>query len=259
MEKELELFAQAAEQLEELKGELQQQRNASDRIRTLADTLSKVVDQIGLLPTGLQAIVERAQQTENSILDASLHVQELRESVPSIIDSLKKSDHGLIASQLQGEIEQARIELRRIREVSSEIQTAANTFSVCTDRTVQEFGERFLKILDVQLRTASDLNDLRNQTGMKLQSLAEAVQALSVKTDSGAASTATSYTQVTNALRANAEKVGGVLQQLFSTIEDLRKSDVAALSNQITVLQTKLEEQDKKLDAISYRKKGLFG
>jgi len=216
-----------------------------------------MADQIGILPEGLQAVVTRAQTTEMSLQAASLHVKELRDSVPSIIERLENSDYGSAISQLRGDVAQAQAVLEQMRKLASEVRAEANSVTAAADSAARGVEERVQRIITAQERTTADLANLRSQVDAGLQSLGDVIQTLVVKCDSGAATTAKAYSQVTNTLKGNSEKLVDVLRQVLAAMEGLRDTDIAALLTQAANMQATLDSHSKILAAIS-SKKGIY-
>ena len=67
MEKDLELFVQAAEQLEDLRAHLEAQKGSSERLKELTVAVGKIADQVGRLPAAMESIIERATLTEDRL------------------------------------------------------------------------------------------------------------------------------------------------------------------------------------------------
>lgn len=296
MEKDLELFVQAAEQLEDLKTHLEAQKGSSERLKELTVAVGKIADQLGRLPAAIEPIIERAKLTEDRLNASAQQFQEFRDSFPSIVEKLENSDYGKAISSLFDSIEQLRAEHVRARGDAVSIQSIAGDVAESVSVLVKGVDESLQKLLDVQVRTNADMASLREQLGSKIdrltemvqsvssqtqadaksaiarqdqffgvlttsteaaERLAEKVQSASVQAAANASATAASQEQLVNYLKTNSELQMSLVKGLMNTIEELRRSDVVALRAQVTDLQGKLDAQTETLKKLS-SKKGIF-
>lgn len=296
MEKDLELFVQAAEQLEDLRAHLEAQKGSSERLKELTVAVGKIADQVGRLPAAMESIIERATLTEDRLNASAQQFQEFRDSFPSIVEKLENSDYGQAISSLFDSIEQLRAEHLRTRGDAASIQSIAGDVAESASVLAKGVDESLQKLLDVQVRTNADMATVREQLESKIdrltelvqsvasqskddtksatarqdqffsvlttsteavERLAEKVQAASAQAAANASATAASQEQLVSYLKTNSELQMSLVKGLMNTIEDMRRSDVVALRAQVTDLEGKLDAQTDTLKKLT-SKKGIF-
>ncbi len=107
----MDIFIEAAEQLQALKETLSEQQGSSVRLRGLTDTLEQVAAQISKIPAGLSSVLAKAESVEQRVIAASNKVEALKDGIPSIVERIERSDVGKSVDALTNDIAGSRSDL----------------------------------------------------------------------------------------------------------------------------------------------------
>lgn len=250
MDKELELFAQAAEELEALKEQLQRQQSATGRLNAIAEPLEEVAQRISDLPDALQKVVDRAEATEARLEKAANEVKDLRDTIPRLIDQIEQSDYGRVATLLLAYVEELRHDIGELKAAAQSVNKAAETVSQAAQQAFESINVRFDSLDRVHVRLAHDMTANREEDRSRLDSLAAQVI-------SHGEANARAYSQVTSTLKISAEANINMLQKLLASVDQLRNAELSALREQIQDVQTQVKRQASDIKLLS-AKKGIF-
>jgi DNA repair ATPase RecN len=128
VEKEMDIFIEAAEQLQALKETLSEQQGSSIRLRGLAEILEQVATQISKIPDGLSLVLDKAESVEQRVLAASNKVEALKEGIPAIVERIERSDVGKSVDALTNDIAGSRSDLAAFRESMTKIDDLVKQF-----------------------------------------------------------------------------------------------------------------------------------
>lgn len=259
MEKELDFLLQSFEQLEELKNELKNQQAASEHLKSVTAALAGVSKQIGSFPAAFQKVVERAASTEGQLKAASASAQNLMESVPAIIERIERSDFGKSISLLSKEISTARAEVNQLRSMISEVHVVASSITDSAELAYKKVDESIQGLLDVNSRILSELNGVRLDFNHKLKVLASVCASQTEKLDKGLSDTVAAYSQLESRVIKTSENQEVVLGKIVEMMENMKSTDLLALSSQVSELLRKSDEQAQVIKSISSKKGFLFG
>ena len=258
MEKELEIFVEAAEQLEALKSALAEQKNASDHLRAFTDTLSRVADQIARIPTGLSAILVRAEASQQRVAATAIQVEALRDSIPELVARIEQSDVGRSMEVLAAEIATSKEHLLNLHEVSRHAQTLVEEFKVSGELATNRIDAELKATQEVHSKTAADISFMRSEISARLDQVNMGMGKIANAADSSSGAAANAFSQTTTAIRTSAERQGELLQQVAGVLKKLRDDDVAELRQELRQVREQLASQHKLLEALSKRKGFTF-
>lgn len=258
MDQEHELFLQAAEQLQELKAELEQQQGASSRLRELVAVVGGLADTISKLPQELGNVVLKAEQAEQRLLTAVSEVEGLRRSVPEIIQRIENSDYGQSIASLLAEVSKAREELAGIRESASSIREAAEAVRASSTSLASEVNAGLLRVSESQVNVLQGLQNLGSKIDAKFGDLSSKVEQIFTKQAADSSAAVAGFSHISGALRGVAERQALVAQEYKASISGLKSTDLGALKSLLTDVNSKLDAQGRLIEGLN-KKKGFFG
>lgn len=129
-----------------------------------------------------------------------------------------------------------------VKDVQRLVEAHART-SFDLETLGKQLESKIDRVVDAQAQTSTDLGAIRDYLLKKVDDPAEKVQSSAVQTATNASSSAASQEQLVNYLKTTSELQMSLIKSLISTIKDVRRSDVAAIRNQVTDLQNKLDAQ----------------
>ncbi|MDM0110577.1 hypothetical protein QTI66_00360 [Variovorax sp. J22R133] len=241
MEKELEMFVEAAEQLEHLKATLAEQGNASTRLRALVDAVDKVADQIGRVPQGLSVVLSRAESAEKKLQVAVEQVQALKDSVPALIARFESSDVGRSIDSLTTHIAASREELRGFRSAAADFEMVVEQIRSAGETARHLVATEISKAAQAQERTIGAIGSLRAEVLEGMSALSNRIDKVAGLWEGAGAATANAFTQTTSAIKSAGERHSEVLQQIAALRNDVGAIGqvVTQQANSIKVLSTK--------------------
>ncbi|MBS0454442.1 MAG: hypothetical protein JSS14_24365 [Proteobacteria bacterium] len=229
MEKELEMFVEAAEQLEHLKATLVDQGNASARLRALVDAVDKVANEIGRVPQGLSAVLGRAESAEKRLQVAVEQVQALKDSVPAIISRFESSDVGRSIDSLTTHIAASREELRGFRSAAADFEMVVEQMKSAGEAARTLMAAEVSKAVEAQERTIGAIGSLRAEVLEGMSALSNRIEKVAGMWEGAGAATANAFNQTTSAIRSAGEHHSEVLRQIVAL-----RNDVGAIGQVVT-------------------------
>lgn len=258
MDKELEIFVEAAEQLEALKVALGEQKNSSDSLRSLTELLSRVVEQIGRVPAGLSLVLTRAEATQRQLVASAAQVEALRDSIPELISRIEQSDVGRSIDALTAEVSTSKEHLQAFHEASRRSQTLVHEFKVAGEVATQKIDAELKATQEIQARTAAEISTMRTELVSRLEQVKAGMDGFSRAADSSAGASANAFSQTTNAIRTSAERQAASMQQVAALLKKLQDDDVSELRQELAKVREQMAIQHKLLEALSKRKGFTF-
>lgn len=258
MDQEHELFLQAAEQLQELKAELEQQQGASTRLKDLVAVVGGLAETLNKLPQELGRVVHRAEHAERRLLIAVTEVEKLSQSVPEVVKRLEESDYGRAISSLFAEVTKAREGLAGIRDSAASIRDAAESIRASSSSLAGEVNAGLLRVTESQVNVLHGLQNLGEKMDAKIGEVLSKVDHVSTKQAADSSAAVTGFSHVAGAIRSVSERQAQTAQEHKSSLSDLRSSDIAALKTLLSGVNEKLDGQSRMLEALT-KKKGFFG
>lgn len=253
MERELQIFVDAAEQLEGLKAALTEQKDSSERIRTLTDVLASIADQIGRVPTGLSSVVARAEETERKLVLSADRVGALRDAIPELVARIERSDVGRSIDVLTADIARSREDLRGFRDTSTQLQAVVDELRAATGATAGLISNELERSQAVQAKSSAAISSLRAELLGRFDQLQASVENVA---KSSASAAADASVRTTDAVRDLAEKQAAALQRVASQVNKLVVDDLAALRRELATVTAQLTAQSTVLEALR-KKKGI--
>lgn len=256
MEQELQLFVDAAERLEDLKGALAKQKDATERIRLLSETIGGVSEQIGRLPPGLSAILNRAETAERRIDAACGRVEELRDSIPALVTKIEQSDVGRSIDALKADIAASREDIRTFREASTQLQELVQKVGSSNQAVAELISAEFEKTQEVQAKASAASASLRAEMLARFDQLQVVFERAERLAESSAGASANAFSQTTSAIRGAGDKQAEMLQQMVALLKRFGDNDMSGLRHEVGELKALLTTQAKAIEVLS-KKKGI--
>lgn len=258
MDQEHELFLQAAEQLQELKLELEQQQAASTRLQELVSGVDRLAGAIGKLPTELGTVVQKAEQVEQRLLVAVREVEGLRQSIPEIVQKIEESDYGKSIASLLSEVATARDDLQGIRESAAAVRDAADLVRASSSSLANEVNAGLLRISESQVNLLHGVQSLNARIDTKFGDVLSKMEQMSAKQGADATAAITGFSHVSGAMRSIAERQVQIAKDHKSLLSDLKATDITAIKSLLVSVNEKLDSHAQLLDGLA-KKKGFFG
>lgn len=256
MDKEVEVFIEAAEQLQALKATLLEQQGSSTRLRGLADTLQEVASQIAKIPGGLSLVLERAEKVERRIIGAAGTVEALGDSVPEIVQRIENSDVGKSVDALVNEISGSRDDLKAFRDSISKIDDLVLQFRLENDVVFKELRDDAKKIGDTQEKINASLYALRSELLDKLDSLEKRVSSSEQWSEKSIGATGRAFEVIATALKGSGERQSEGLQKIQVELGAIRSDEIAEMRKELKTISSLISHQGTALEALS-KKKGF--
>lgn len=256
MEKEMEIFIEAAEQLQALKAVLTEQQGSSVRLRSLAETLEQVAVQVSKIPGGLSVVVARAEAVEQRLVAATTKVDALRDGIPAVIERIEKSDVGKSVDSLSKEIAGSRDELKSFRESISEMDTVVEQVRHGNEAVLSAIAIEVERTTAAQEKTHSYLDSLREELLARLGGMESGIVRTEEWSAKSVGATGKAFEVIATALKSTGERQAAAMQGFHSQIEGIKSQDLAGIRQQLTAISGLVREQGVVLDAIA-KKKGF--
>lgn len=252
----MEIFIEAAEQLQALKATLSEQQGSSVRLRSLAETLEQVATQIAKIPSGLSAVVTKAEAVEQRVLAATSKVEALRDSIPAIVERIERSDVGKSVDALTRDISGSRSDLKAFRESISKIDDLVQQFREANDSLFKELREDFKKTGEGQERVNAAVYALRSELLAKLDGMEKRVVNTEQWSEKSVGATAKAFEVIATALKGASERQSTALQGFQNQLDAMKVQDLSEIRKDLKTLASLVLQQGNALEALS-KKKGF--
>ncbi|MCW5640961.1 MAG: hypothetical protein KIT63_02550 [Rhodoferax sp.] len=252
----MEIFIEAAEQLQALKATLAEQQSSSVRIRGLADTLEQVAAQIAKIPSGLSAVVTMAEAVERRVLDASNRVEALRDGIPAIIERIERSDFGKSVDALTSDITGSRNDLKAFRESISKIDDLVQQFRVANEAVLNELRQDSCKTGEAQEKVSASVYALRADLLAKLDGMEKRIISTEQWSEKSIGASGKAFEVIATALKGAGDRQSIALQGFQSQLDELKVQEMVAIRKELKSIATLILQQGAALDALS-KKKGF--
>ena len=252
----MEIFIEAAEQLQALKATLSEQQGSSVRLRSLAETLEQVATQIAKIPSGLAAVVTKAEAVEQRVLAASSKVEALRDSIPAIVERIERSDVGKSVDALTRDIAGSRSDLKAFRESISKIDDLVQQLRGANDALFKEFREDFKKTGEVQERVNASVYALRSEVLAKLDGMEKRIVSTEQWSEKSVGATSKAFEVIATALKGASERQSTALQGFQSQLDAMKVQELSEIRKDLKTFASLVLQQGNALEALS-KKKGF--
>ena len=252
----MEIFIEAAEQLQALKATLAEQQGASVRLRGLTDTLEQVAAQIAKIPSGLSAVLTKAEAVEQRVVAAISKVEALRDGIPAIVERIERSDVGKSVDALTSDINGSRSDLKAFRESISEIGDLVQQFQGANETVIKEVKVEVHKTGEAQEKVNASVNGLRAELLAKLDSMEKRVVSTEQWSEKSIGATGKAFEVIATALKGAGDRQSTALQGFQAQLDALRVQDMADMRNALKSMSAHIQQQGAALEAIS-KKKGF--
>ena len=253
---EMEIFIEAAEQLQALKATLAQQQGSSARLKGLADILEQVAVQIAKIPMGLSAVLTKAEAVEQRVIAATSKVEALRDGIPAIVERIERSDVGKTVDALTSDIAGSRNDLKAFRESTSKIDELIQQFRASNDVVFRELREDSNRIFEAQEKVSASVYALRSELLAKLDGMEKHIVSTGQWSEKSIGATGKAFEVVATALKGAGERQSTALQGIQSELEAMRGQEMADMRKELKSIAALMLQQGAALEALS-KKKGF--
>lgn len=252
----MEIFIEAAEQLQALKATLAEQQGSSVRLRSLTETLEQVAVQVAKIPSGLSAIVTTAEAVELRVIAATRKVEALRDGIPAIVERIERSDFGKSVDALTSDIAGSRSDLKVFREFISKIDDVVQQFRGENEVVFKELKEAIANTGEAQEKVNASVYALRSELLSKLDSMEKRVISNEQWSESSTVATAKAFEFIAEALKGAGDRQSTAWQILQGQLAAIKVQEMAEMRKELKSMSTLILQQGVALEAIS-KKKGF--
>lgn len=252
----MEIFIEAAEQLQALKATLAQQQGSSVRLKGLADTLEQVAVQIAKIPTGLSAVLTKAEAVEQRVIAATSKVEALRDGIPAIVERIERSDVGKTVDALTSDIAGSRNDLKAFRESTSKIDELIQQFRASNDAVFKELREDSSRMFEAQEKVNASVYALRSELLAKLDGMEKRIVSTEQWSEKSIGATGKAFEVVATALKGSGERQSTALQGIQNELEAMRGQEMADIRQELKSISALMLQQGAALEALS-KKRGF--
>jgi len=256
VEKEMEIFIEAAEQLQALKATLAQQQGSSVRLKGLADTLEQVAVQIAKIPTGLSTVLTKAEAVEQRVIAATSKVEALRDGIPAIVERIEQSDIGKTVDALTSDIAGSRNDLKAFRESTSKIDELIQQFRASNDAVFKELREDSSRVIEAQENVNASVYALRSELLAKLDGMEKRIVSTEQWSEKSIGATGKAFEVVATALKGAGERQSAALQVVQSELDAMRRQEMADIRQELKSISALMLQHGAALEALS-KKRGF--
>ena len=256
MEKEMEIFIEAAEQLKALKAILAEQQGSSVRLRGFTDTLEQVSAQIAKIPSGLTAVLTKAEAVEQRVLAATRKVEALRDGIPAIVERIERSDVGKSVDALTSDIAGSRSDLKSFRESILKIDDLVQQFRVANEAVFKELRQDFSKTGEAQEKVNASVYALRAELLAKLDGMEKRIVSTEQWSEKSIGATGKAFEVIATALKGVGDRQSTALQGFQSQLDAIKVQEMAEMRKELKSISALIVKQGAALEALS-KKKGF--
>ena len=237
MEKEIEIFIEAAEQLKALKATLADQQGSSVRLMGLTNTLEQVAAQIAKIPSGLSAVLTKAEAVEQRVVAATFKVEALRDGIPAIVERIERSDIGRSVDALTSDIAENRSDLKTFRESISKVDDLVQQVRGANEAIFQEVRGDFSRAGEAQEKVNTSVYALRSELLAKLDGMEKRIVSTEQWSEKSIGATENAFEVVAIAVKG----VGERQSTAFEAQEKVNASVYALRSELVQGFQIQLD------------------
>ncbi len=252
----MEIFVEAAEQLQALKKTLVEQQGSSARLKGLTDTLEQVVAQIAKVPLGLSAVVTKAEAVEQRVIAAASKMESLRDSIPAIVERIERSDVGKSVDALTSDIAGSRSDLRAFRDSISKIDAVVQQFRGANEAVFKELKEEFNKTAEAQKMVNSTVDALRSELLVKLDGIDKRIVSTEQLSEKSIGAAGKAFEVISTALKGASDRQLTALQGLQGQLDAMKVLEIAEMHKELKSISALIQQQGIALEALA-KKKGF--
>ena len=209
---EIEIFIEAAEQLQALKATLEEQLGSSVRLMGLTNTLEQVAAQIAKIPSGLSAVLTKAEAVEQRVVAATFKVEALRDGIPAIVERIERSDIGRSVDALTSDIAENRSDLKTFRESISKVDDLVQQVRGANEAIFQEVRGDFSRAGEAQEKVNTSVYALRSELLAKLDGMEKRIVSTEQWSEKSVGATGKAFEIVATEVRGVGERQSTALQ-----------------------------------------------
>ena len=254
----MEIFIEAAEQLQAIKATLTEQQGSSARLRSLTDTLEQVSTQIAKIPSGLSSVLAKAEAVEQRVIAASSKVEALRDGIPAIVERIERSDVGKSVDALTKDIAGSRGDLTAFRESMSKIDDLVKQFHGANEAVFKELKEDLKRAGDAQEKTDAWMHALRLELLAKLEGMEKRIVSTEQWSEKSIGATGKAFEVIATALKGAGDRQSSALQGFQSQLDAMKGQELAEMRKELKSVVEMLQQQSATLATMA-KKKGFFG
>lgn len=252
----MEIFIDAAEQLQALKATLTEQQGSSARLRSLTDTLEQLTAQISKLPLGLSAIVTKAETVERSVFAVINKVEALKDEIPAIVERIERSDVGKSVDALTSDITGSRNDLKAFRESIAKINDVFHQFSDANDVVFKELKEDIYRTGEAQEKVNASICALRGELLAKLDNMDKRIISTEEYSEKSIGATGKAFEVIATAFKGASDRQSTTLHEFQSQLDALKTQEMAQMLKDMKVITTLIQQQGAAIDVLA-KKKGF--
>lgn len=252
----MEIFIDAAEQLQALKATLAEQQGSSVRLRGLTETLEQVAAQIARIPSGLSAIVIKAEAVEQRVLHATNKVEALRDGIPAIVERIERSDVGKSVDALTSDIAGSRSDLKAFRESISKIDDLFIQFRVANETAFKELREDFDRTDEAQEKVNASVYAVRAELLAKLDGIEKRIVNTEQWSEKSIGATGKAFEVIATALKGAGDRQSAALQAFQSQLDGMKVQEMGEMRKELKSISASILQQGAALNTLS-KKKGF--
>lgn len=256
MEEQLQVFIDAAEQLEELKRTLSQQQSYTTRLGGLTESIGRATAQIAKVPEVLGVMLKGAETVEQRVGAVAVRVEELKNQIPAVIERIEKSDVGRSINILVTEISSSRADLRDFRAAIAEVENISDSVRLANDAMLKSVSAEIESIRIGQEGMNKAIADMQAEFVSKFDVLGATVVKSAAVYQEGGAATARALDGVVGLVKSTADHHLALLKRLKADIDELGRQEVAAIRNEIAVISNQIQRQGTAIETLA-KKKGF--
>ncbi len=252
----MDIFIEAAEQLQALKETLSEQQGSSVRLRGLTDTLEQVAAQISKIPAGLSSVLAKAESVEQRVIAASNKVEALKDGIPSIVERIERSDVGKSVDALTNDIAGSRSDLAAFRESMSQIDDLVKQFHGTNEAVFNELREDAKRTEDAQEKANAWMHALRLELLAKLDVMEKRLVSTEQWSEKSIGATGKAFEVIATALKGAGDRQSTALQGFQSQLDAIKGQELAEIRSELKSLSAHILKQGAVLEAIK-NKRGI--
>ena len=252
----MEIFIEAAEQLQAFKATLAEQQGSSVRLRSLTDTLEQVAAQIAKIPSGLSAVLMKAEAVEQRVVAATSKVEALKDGIPAIVERIERSDVGKSVDALTSDIAGSRSDLKAFRESISKIDDLVQQFRGANEVVFKELREDFSKTGEAQEKVNASVYALRSELLAKLDGMEKRIVSTEQWSEKSIGATGKAFEVIATALKGAGDRQSTALRGLQTQLDSIKVQELADVHRELKSISALILQHGTALEALS-RKKGF--
>jgi len=256
MGNELNIFIEAAEQLEALKESLKKQQGSTTRLQQLVGTLDQLAVQIGKLPVGLSDILNRARVIEQEVNSAAAKVLALNDQIPRVIEHLEKTDVGRSLDSISLGVLESKAAIIEFKQSVSAIGSVVNEFNFAKEGFFKELAAERLRSEAVQDRLNNSVAALRLEFLDRISQIEPNIKHTESMCERSIEDTGRAFELMASAVTNSSERHASDIRVVQSRLGSIQANDLAEIRNDLQRILLSVNSQNAVLDLIA-RKKGF--